>query len=89
MLRLVAVSLLVAAAAPALAQTAAPQGATPQAKPVDPLDKVVCRMEDTIGSRLKKHKVCATVREWKDQQDENQAAFNKFMQHAQMQPKSE
>lgn len=37
----------------------------------NPLDKVVCRSEETIGSRLKKHKVCATLREWKDQEDQN------------------
>lgn len=64
---------------PALAQTTSPPPVlpSPQAAPAqkaNPLDKVVCRYEETIGSRLKKHKVCATVREWQEQEAENRAA---------------
>jgi hypothetical protein len=34
------------------------------------LDKVVCRTEDEIGSRLRAHKVCMTVEQWKRYQDD-------------------
>jgi invasion protein IalB len=73
------------ASAPALAQAAsAPPPAQPQqtaaAKKENPLDKIICRTEDTVGSRLKAHKVCATVREWKDQEDENRMEFDRIQQ---------
>ena len=69
----------IAFAAPALAQSAAPAVAPVQAPAAkqDPLDKVVCRTEDTLGSRLKRHKVCATLREWRDQEDENREALQR------------
>jgi len=82
MLRLIGLGILVAAAAPAIAQTAAPAPQTapaPQAaKPENPLDKIVCRYEDTVGTRLGGHKVCATLREWQDQERENQDATQKW-----------
>jgi hypothetical protein len=34
------------------------------------LDKVVCRTEEEIGSRLRAHKVCLTVEQWKRYQDD-------------------
>jgi len=81
MLRLIALGILVAAAAPAIAQTApAPQAASQAAKPENPLDKMVCRYEETIGTRLGSHKVCATLREWKDQEDENRQSVEKIEQ---------
>ena len=62
------------AAGPAFAQAAPPaQSQVAEAKP-NPLDKVVCRTEETLGSRLKKHRVCATVREWQEQQQANREA---------------
>lgn len=64
---------LVAITAPALAQTSLPAPQVVEAK-LNPLDKVVCRVEETLGSRLGKHKVCATVREWQEQQAENREA---------------
>ena len=73
------VSLLVLAMVtpPLAAQTGNSPGASvppaPQAKE-NPLDKIVCRSEETIGSRLKKHKVCATLREWQEQAAENRVA---------------
>lgn len=57
---------------------------TPPAAPVEvkknPLDKVICRTEDTIGTRLGAHKVCATLREWKDQEEDNRQALEKIQQ---------
>jgi len=79
--------LMLAFAAPAVAQTPAPptaqtQPAAPAAKE-NPLDKVVCRTEETLGSRLKKHKVCATLREWQEQEQENRDAVELYQQRGQ------
>lgn len=73
------VSLLVLAMVtpPLAAQTGNSPGVSVQAASQakeDPLDKIVCRSEETIGSRLKKHKVCATLREWQEQELENRQA---------------
>lgn len=74
------------AGAPALAQPAPPAApAQPQQtaavdKKQNPLDKIICRTEDTVGSRLKAHKVCATLREWKDQEDENRMELDRVQQ---------
>ncbi|MEO8455920.1 MAG: hypothetical protein ABI454_12250 [Sphingomicrobium sp.] len=70
---------------PALAQAIsapapAPQQTASADKKENPLDKIICRTEDTIGSRLKAHKVCATLREWKDQEDENRMEFDRIQQ---------
>lgn len=77
---------LLAAAAPLGAQSAPPANTQTQAAPTakeNPLDKVVCRTEETVGSRLKKHKVCATVREWQDMQQENRDAVELYQQRGQ------
>jgi Ni/Co efflux regulator RcnB len=81
---ILAVSFL--AAAPALAQSAPaaapaqPQQTASADKKADPLNKIICRTEDTIGSRLKAHKVCATLREWKDQEDDNRLEVDRIRQ---------
>jgi hypothetical protein len=41
----------------------APVAAAPVAAPAKP--KVICRTEDTIGSRLETHKECHTAEEWR------------------------
>ena len=41
---------------------------------------MICRTEDTLGSRLKAHKVCATLREWKDQEEENRLEMDRIRQ---------
>ena len=73
---------LSAIAVPALTQTPAPAPQVAQAKP-NPLDKMVCRTEETLGSRLRSHKVCATVREWQEQQQENRDAVELIQQKGQ------
>jgi len=64
--------------APALAQivfqdtppAAAPAPAKAPGVPSD-LDKIECRMQETIGSRLQAHKVCMTKQQWfQAEQDE-------------------
>lgn len=48
---------------------------SPQAQPIqtDPKksdsNKLVCKTEDSIGSRLGNKKVCLTVQEWKERAD--------------------
>lgn len=76
-------ALLVALSAPAVAQipAPAPHSGKSQAKQ-DPLDRIICRTEEGTGSRLNKEKVCMTAREWKDLQDENQAALQKLQQQS-------
>ncbi|MEO8455921.1 MAG: hypothetical protein ABI454_12255 [Sphingomicrobium sp.] len=84
MLRLIPIALLALAAMPAVAQVTpapAPSQQTAAADPkANPLDKMVCRYEDTVGTRLGSHKVCATVREWKDQEDENRQEADRMQQ---------
>ena len=41
-----------------------PAAAVNGAKAKSGLDKVVCRTEDTIGSRVQGHQVCMTVADW-------------------------
>lgn len=68
-------------AAPLMAQAIPPAAAPTQAAPTakaDPLDRIVCRAEETSGSRLKRHKVCATVREWQEQRDDNREAVDMY-----------
>jgi hypothetical protein len=76
MVKVAVLGIILAGAAPAMAQTAVPPAPAPtQAAPTpNPLDKVVCKTEDTLGTRLGAHRVCATVREWKDQEEQNRTA---------------
>lgn len=88
MLRVVSVVMLLASAMPATAQStavSAPQ-ATPKAQ-VDPLDKIVCRVEEGLGSRLNRKKVCMSLRDWKEQADDARGATEKLQQLTQN-PKS-
>lgn len=80
MLKHASLAFLVVVSAPAVAQ--APQDSVAKAPAADakknPLDKVVCKTEDTMGTRLGAHRVCATVREWQEQALENQQATQKM-----------
>jgi hypothetical protein len=57
------------------ATTVAPASVSPpasSAKPAeDPMDHVVCHVEETTGSRLGGHKVCMTQRDWVALQRQN------------------
>ena len=66
---LAAVSLLSIVATPAVAQTSS--SAVGKPRPIASTDKsdvnrIVCKREETIGSRLAAKKVCLTVQEWED-----------------------
>ena len=81
MLRFAPLAVLIAVAVPAAAQTAAPPPPTANAKAKpNPLDKVVCKTEEVIGSRLNTQRVCMTVREWQDQADDSRQALEKIQQ---------
>ena len=84
MLKLAIATVSLLTSAPVLAEAPAPASAPQQTasanQKADPLDKVVCRVEETVGSRLKAHKVCATLREWKDQEEENRMEFDRMQQ---------
>jgi hypothetical protein len=44
--------------------------ASPKPAVKSDIDKVVCRMQDEIGTRLRSHKVCMTVGQWRDNERE-------------------
>jgi hypothetical protein len=41
------------------------------AKSKSDLDKVICRSQDTLGSRLQAHQVCMTLEQWQQYQYDN------------------
>lgn len=88
-MKLAFTTLLIAVAVPASAQNPVDaRQLAAQTQKLNPLDKVVCRTEETLGSRLGAHKVCATVREWQEQQQENRDALEKLQQQGQGVPVS-
>ncbi len=81
MLKFAQIVILLAAAAPALAQT--PATTSPEAtrkSAIDPLDKIVCQVEEGIGSRLNRKKVCMSARAWKDQRQDSREQLEKLQQ---------
>ncbi len=88
MYKFASVVLALAVVTPVSAQ--APTGATqPAAAPIklDPLDRIICRTEEGLGSRLNRKKVCMSQRDWKDQADDARGATEKLQQLTQN-PKS-
>lgn len=63
--------LLLAGAAPALAQDASP---SPEPAKASNPNKVVCERYEETGSRLGSRRVCKTVREWEEQSKKSRAA---------------
>lgn len=73
--------IVLAAAAPATAQAPATQTADISSEVrKNPLDKIVCRTEEGLGSRLNRKRVCMSVREWKDQADDSRDAVERIQQ---------
>ncbi len=46
----------------------------------DPLDKIVCRTEEGLGSRLNRKRVCMSLRDWKEQADDARNATERMQQ---------
>jgi hypothetical protein len=70
---------LLAAAAPAFAQVTSLQGSNPAPKGQD-LNRIVCEVEETTGTRLGARKVCKTVLEWQQMRREQRETVEKFQQ---------
>lgn len=57
---------LVLVTTPAFAEDKPANTTAPAAKKEDPGDRIVCRTEEEIGSRLRKKKTCLTVAQWRE-----------------------
>jgi hypothetical protein len=73
---LAAVALFVSV--PALAQATSPQSNGPATK--QDLNRIVCEVDQTTGSRLGARKVCKTVLEWQQMRREQRETVEKFQQ---------
>jgi hypothetical protein len=81
MSKFVTVSALMVLAVPALAQRPDQTTGASQAQAKrNPADKVICKTEETTGTRLGGHKVCATEQEWRELAEQTQAAVQKLEQ---------
>jgi len=69
MTRMIAVVCALLASSPALAQVTSVATNNPAPKGQD-LNKIVCEVDQTTGSRLGAHKVCKTVLEWQQMRSE-------------------
>lgn len=66
--------------ASAFAQVVSFESANPAPKPAitGDLDKMVCEVESTTGSRLDNHKVCKTVLQWQQFRTQNREGVEGF-----------
>ncbi len=88
MLKFAPIIVFLAAAVPGAAQAQTSPGITTAVPAkVDPLDRIICRTEEGLGSRLNRKKVCMSVRDWKNQADETRKEVEKLQQLTQN-PKS-
>jgi hypothetical protein len=83
MLQVSSLVILLMAALPGGGVTPASQGPGAAQPKMNPLDKIVCRTEEGLGSRLNRSKVCMTVREWKEQAEGSREAAEKMQQQNQ------
>lgn len=79
----VALSILTA---PALAETPAGAMADLAADKQSDVNKIVCKREETIGTRLGTKKVCLTVQEWLDRERLSKDATGRLQQGAGIKP---
>lgn len=81
MSKFVALSALIVLAPPLVAQSPTQTTAQNQAQPKpNAVDKIVCKTEETTGTRLGGHRVCATETEWRELAEQTQAAVQKIEQ---------
>lgn len=69
---------------PAAAQAVPVSKPIPLAPNKSDVDKVVCKSEDTLGSRLKAKKVCMTVKEWQEYVYWNREQVERWQESAQV-----
>jgi hypothetical protein len=79
MTKLILVFSLLATSAPAFSQATSTNGNTPAAKGQD-LNKIVCEVQETTGTRLGARKICKTVLEWQQMRREQRETVEKFQQ---------
>lgn len=79
MTRVIAVAAALLASTAALAQVTTAQNNTPPPKGQD-LNKIVCEVENTTGTRLGARKVCKTVLEWQQMRRDQRETVEKFQQ---------
>ena len=72
-------ALLTTCAVPLLADTPKAQAA-PATKSDDP-NRMICRTEDAIGSRIKKKRICLTAAEWRDVASESGRTLERSTTH--------
>lgn len=77
MIKTFSTMLLLAAAAPGLAQTSGK--ASEDSKASDP-NQIVCERYEETGSRLATRRVCKTVREWQEQRSGQRADVERSQQ---------
>jgi hypothetical protein len=81
MSRFVVLSVLIVLAASAVAQSSSQTTAQNPTQPKpNTADKIICKTEETTGTRLGGHRVCATEAEWRDLAQQTQAAVQKIEQ---------
>jgi hypothetical protein len=87
MLKMGTLAIVLLAAAPAGAGTQANSTTQPPAQTaVNPLDKIICRTEEGLGSRLDRKRVCMTVRQWKEQSEDSRQALERLQQQGEANP---
>jgi hypothetical protein len=80
-------ALLIASATPAFAQTTPTQDQTAAVDPAkSDVNKVVCKKEESIGSRLAAKKVCMTVKQWEEQAQASREETERVQQSAGTRP---
>jgi len=72
----------VAVAVPAAAQTTIQQQPAQAATAKSDVNKLVCKTEETIGSRLAAKKVCLTVQQWQDRAAQDRDQLERVQQGA-------
>ena len=70
MTRMIVVACALLASTPAFAQVTSIATNNPAPKGGQDLNKIVCEVDQTTGSRLGAHKVCKTVLEWQQMREE-------------------
>ena len=75
------------ASASSTAQQAPPAPAQPvPVVKINPLDRIICRMEEGSGGRLDRKKICMTVRDWQEQAQESREATERLQLQGQNVP---
>ena len=80
MMKTMTLALACVIAVPAAAQTGTSTPPASQTAKPNPLDKIVCRTEEALGSRLNTKRVCQTVREWRQDAEASREATERMQQ---------